>query len=99
MKVVRSSVIGYCFGVANSIDKAGEGIRKAAQLGVPCYSIGAIIHNKDVVSYFEKQGMTATRDCRSVAPGVAVIRAHGFPVSTTHVKADEYIVKFLKEKL
>ena len=81
MKVVRSSVIGYCFGVANSIDKAGEGIRKAAQLGVPCYSIGPIIHNKDVVRGFEKQGMVATRDCKSVAPGVAVIRAHGIPDS------------------
>ena len=81
MKVVRSSVIGYCFGVANSIEKAEEGIRKASELGLPCYSIGAIIHNKDVVSRFERQGMTATRDCRSVAPGVAVIRAHGIPDS------------------
>ncbi len=35
-------------------------------------------------------------DCEvNVVPG----GAHGFPVSTTHVKADEYIVKFLKEKL
>ena len=79
MKTVRSSVIGYCFGVANSIEKAEEAIRKAGEMGLPCYSIGEIIHNKDVVNRFEKMGMTATRDCDSVKPGVAVIRAHGIP--------------------
>ena len=29
MKVIRSKVIGYCFGVANTIEKAGLCIDKA----------------------------------------------------------------------
>ena len=81
MKVVRSAVIGYCFGVSNSIDKAGECVAKANMMGLPCYSIGAIIHNKDVVSRFEGLGMRIIKDPSAERPGVAIIRAHGIPDS------------------
>ena len=49
MKVVRSKVIGYCFGVSNTIEKATECISMAREENLPCYSIGSLIHNKDVV--------------------------------------------------
>jgi 4-hydroxy-3-methylbut-2-enyl diphosphate reductase len=79
MKVVRSKVIGYCFGVANSIDKAGECLEKARRENLPCYSIGSLIHNKDVVGYFASQGMKNLESPEGLEPGVALVRAHGIP--------------------
>ena len=57
MKVVRSKVIGYCFGVSNTINKAEECIQRSREENLPCYSIGQLIHNKDVVEHFTSQGM------------------------------------------
>ena len=79
MKVVRSKVIGYCFGVANTIEKAGECIAKAREENLPCYSIGALIHNKDVVEDFAKQGMRNSDSPDGLEPGIALVRAHGIP--------------------
>ena len=56
MKVIRSKVIGYCFGVSNTIEKAELCIDKAKEAGLHCYSIGQIIHNKDVVKNFTNRG-------------------------------------------
>ena len=81
MKVIRSKVIGYCFGVANTIEKAGLCIEKARDENIPCYSIGQIIHNKDVVRRFTDMGMKVTEWPDGFEPGVALIRAHGIPDS------------------
>ena len=79
MKVVRSKIIGYCFGVANSIDKAEECLEKARKENLPCYSIGALIHNKDVVGHFASQGMKNSETPEGLEPGIALVRAHGIP--------------------
>ena len=79
MKVIRSKVIGYCFGVSNTIEKAGLCIDEARMRGIPSYSIGQIIHNKDVVKRFTDRGMQITEQPDGFVPGVALIRAHGIP--------------------
>lgn len=81
MKVIRSKVIGYCFGVANTIDKAQQCIELSKTMNKPCYSIGSIIHNKDVVKRFQDLGMVTTTKADGLVPGVALIRAHGIPDS------------------
>lgn len=81
MKVIRSKVIGYCFGVANTIDKAQQCIELSKTMKKPCYSIGSIIHNKDVVKRFQDLGMVTTTKADGLVPGVALIRAHGIPDS------------------
>ena len=81
MKVIRSKVIGYCFGVSNTIEKAELCIETARREKTPCYSIGQIIHNKDVVRHFTDLGMLVTESPEAHEPGVALIRAHGIPDS------------------
>lgn len=81
MKVIRSKVIGYCFGVSNTIEKAQQCIELSKTMGKPCYSIGSIIHNKDVVKRFQDLGMVTTTKAEGFEPGVALIRAHGIPDS------------------
>ncbi len=79
MKVVRSKVIGYCFGVSNTIEKAAECVALARKEKLPCYSIGALIHNKDVVEAFAGQGMRNSDSPDGLEPGIALVRAHGIP--------------------
>lgn len=77
MLVRRSSIIGYCYGVSNTIKKAEECLALAKEKNLPCYSIGNLIHNNDVVSYFEEKGLRTITIKDDVPPGVALIRAHG----------------------
>lgn len=79
MKVLRSKVIGYCFGVSNTMDNATMCIGLAKQKGCRCYSIGSLIHNEDVVNHFRRQGLEAIKSPSGVVPGIALVRAHGIP--------------------
>ena len=84
MKVVRSKVIGYCFGVSNTINKAEECIQRSREENLPCYSIGQLIHNKDVVEHFTSQGMRNSESPDGLEPGIALVRAHGIPERLRH---------------
>ncbi len=88
MKIVRSKVIGYCFGVSNTIEKAEQCIALSREEGLPCYSIGAIIHNKDVVKRFSDLGMRETKSPAGLEPGIALIRAHGIADSVRRAYED-----------
>lgn len=79
MKVVRGNVLGFCFGVSNTVNLALECLRVAERKGLPCYSIGNLIHNKDVVDYFNGKGLCVVKDPKDAPAGVALIRAHGIP--------------------
>lgn len=79
MKVVRGEVLGFCFGVSNTMNMALECLRIAERKGLPCYSIGDLIHNKDVVDYFKEKGLRVIKDSDDASAGVALIRAHGIP--------------------
>ena len=77
MLVKKSSIIGYCYGVSNTIKLAQKCLDLAKQKNLPCYSLGKLIHNDDVVSYFEKEGLKSISQLDGNAPGIALIRAHG----------------------
>jgi len=77
MKVVRSSVIGFCFGVSNTVNMALECLRVAQKKNLPCYSIGELIHNRDVVEFFTEKGLQVIEKPTDAPAGVALIRAHG----------------------
>ena len=77
MIVKKSSIIGYCYGVSNTVRLAEEAVQLAKEKGLPCYSLGKLIHNNDVVSYFEKKGLKTIKTPKYNNPGVALIRAHG----------------------
>lgn len=81
MKVVRGEMLGFCFGVSNTVNMALECLRIAECKGLPCYSIGDLIHNKDVVNYFNEKGLCVIKDPKDAPAGVALIRAHGIPDS------------------
>ena len=64
---------GFCFGVSRSVDMA----EKLLDDG-PAYSLGQLIHNDDVVSYFEQRGLTVINSPEELPDGERVIiRSHG----------------------
>ena len=102
MKVLVAQKCGFCNGVRNAIRMAEkilaqEGPRKAGsgshEVGTRyqrnVYSLGPIIHNRDVVQRLAKAGLKTVKTVEEIQSGTVIIRSHG--------AAPEQIAKF-KEK-
>ena len=76
MKVKTAKTAGFCFGVKRAVDKVYELIENGVS---PIYTLGPIIHNEEVVSDFEKKGVTviSEEDIPKLREGTVVIRSHG----------------------
>lgn len=81
MKVIVAKNAGFCQGVKTAVDKALELAEKYGKI----YTLGALIHNEDVVSFLQSKGAVCLSKERwgELKKGdVALIRAHGIPLST-----------------
>jgi 4-hydroxy-3-methylbut-2-enyl diphosphate reductase len=81
LEIVRSSVLGFCYGVKSTIEKANSCLKAGKKENLPAYSIGALIHNADITRYFESEGLKVIKKPEDATPGIALIRAHGIPDS------------------
>ncbi len=72
MKVLVAEKCGFCHGVRNAISVAEEIL--AAENEV--YSLGPIIHNKDVVERLAKDGLRTVDDVEEIRSGTVLIRSH-----------------------
>ena len=71
--VIVAESAGFCFGVERSIRMAEE----ALQTG-PCYSLGELIHNEDVVNALSEKGLRVVETPEELPEGArVVIRSHG----------------------
>lgn len=78
MKVIRSDVLGYCFGVRRAVELAQKVLDEKSD--EPVYSLGPLIHNETVLKRFEQNGLKITQEdeLESIEDGATVIiRAHG----------------------
>ncbi|MGE4584002.1 MAG: 4-hydroxy-3-methylbut-2-enyl diphosphate reductase [Sphaerochaeta sp.] len=82
MKIVLSQTMGYCKGVSRALGMAENAISQAALKGKPVYSMGKLIHNRQVCACFAQQGMEEIEGPEGHAQGVVVLRAHGIPDAT-----------------
>lgn len=73
MKVVLAGKTGFCFGVKRAVTMAGSAIKNNR----PIYSLGSIIHNKQVVEALSKKGLKAINSADSIDKGTLVISSHG----------------------
>ena len=79
MKVVLSREYGFCHGVRVALKKLEEVIADNPERSI--FSIGEIIHNKDVVSDYKKRGIEIAESIFDIGSGIGVVRAHGLPQS------------------
>jgi len=83
VKIIMAESAGFCFGVKRAVDTVSQEITRCADEGRgPLYTYGPIIHNEQVVSRLEQQGVRvigSTEELRRVRQGTVVIRSHGVP--------------------
>jgi 4-hydroxy-3-methylbut-2-en-1-yl diphosphate reductase len=73
MKVIVAEKCGFCHGVKNAIRMAEEILAEGGKV----YSLGPIIHNKDMVERLAKAGLKTVDDVDEVESGTVLIRSHG----------------------
>ncbi|MEA3305672.1 MAG: bifunctional 4-hydroxy-3-methylbut-2-enyl diphosphate reductase/30S ribosomal protein S1, partial [Candidatus Omnitrophota bacterium] len=64
----------FCFGVKRAISLAEGALEKSAK---PVFSLGPLIHNRQVVERLSKKGLKITGDFKKIKYGTIVICAHG----------------------
>ncbi len=74
LKITLAKTAGFCFGV----DRAVKLVDDLLKNGERVYTLGPIIHNKQVTDDFEKRGATIVeKPAQADKNGVLVIRTHG----------------------
>ena len=76
MEVIVAKTAGFCFGVNNAVNVIYKLLEK--ELGKKIYTLGPIIHNKQVVNELQEKGViSASRVDEIERDSIVVIRAHG----------------------
>jgi len=73
MEVIVAKKCGFCHGVENAIKMAEKKLTEKGNI----YSLGAIIHNKDVVEQLAAKGLKTVESVDEVKSGTVLIRSHG----------------------
>ncbi|MGA2915527.1 MAG: 4-hydroxy-3-methylbut-2-enyl diphosphate reductase [Sedimentisphaerales bacterium] len=73
MNVIVAQGCGFCPGVRNAIKIAQQTLSKKKNV----YSLGEVIHNKDVVRQLAKAGLKIAEDVEQIPKGTVIIRSHG----------------------
>jgi 4-hydroxy-3-methylbut-2-enyl diphosphate reductase len=73
MKVIVAEKCGFCHGVKNAIRMAEEILAQEDEV----YSLGPIIHNKDVVEQLAQTGLKTVSKVEEIQSGTVLIRSHG----------------------
>ncbi len=84
MKIIRASVLGFCFGVRRAVELAEKALSENP--GKKVYSLGPLIHNENALRALEEKGLHILEesDIAELQEGsVVIIRAHGVAPSVT----------------
>ena len=73
MKVLVAEKCGFCPGVRNAISIAEEILKQRKDV----YSLGPIIHNRDVVDRLARAGLKTVDSVDEIPRGTVLIRSHG----------------------
>ena len=74
MEITIGEHAGFCFGVRRAVDKAFAGAKE----GLPCVTLGPLIHKPQEVARLESAGVRSVDSLDEVQPGqTVIIRSHG----------------------
>lgn len=74
LKVNISKFSDFCFGVKRAISLAEKALKNSPR---PVYSLGPLIHNRQVVRGLSKKGLNVAGDYKKIRKGTIVTRSHG----------------------
>ena len=72
MEVLTARTAGFCMGVRRAVEMA---LAAAAEAGGAVYSLGPLIHNRQVVEFLAQNGVRVAQE--PPLAGTVIIRAHG----------------------
>lgn len=72
MEVIVGKTAGFCFGVANAVNKTKKALEEEKKI----YCLGELVHNKEVIKELENNGVVFVNKVEE-ANGNIIIRAHG----------------------
>ena len=73
MRLKIAKKVGFCFGVRRAVKMAEEVLKREGK----AYSLGSVIHNKQVVEGLSKRGLEVIKSIDEADSGVLVISSHG----------------------
>jgi len=73
MPIRLAKKTGFCFGVKRAVTMAEAALKDRE----PIYSLGSIIHNRQVVEGLSRRGLKVISDARLIKKGRLVIASHG----------------------
>jgi 4-hydroxy-3-methylbut-2-enyl diphosphate reductase len=77
MEIRIARPAGICYGVGRALRLAREATLNSD--GLPVATIGALIHNPQVVSELEREGVKSVDGLADLQQGTLVVRSHGMP--------------------
>ena len=93
MEIILAEHSGSCWGVKRSIKIVFDVVR---QNGGPTYSLGPLIHNPQVVSKMEQEGVRVIDTLNEVkGTGTVIIRTHGTPPAIKQQLEDNPEIKIV----
>ena len=68
---------GYCAGVRKAMETAFQAAQEAREKGIPCSSMGELIHNPEAVETLRKEGVHPVARVEDAPDGMILLRSHG----------------------
>lgn len=88
MEIILAEEAGFCFGVRRALELAEKATRQREIV----YSLGPLIHNRQVVERLSEQGLLVCDNPEDLPPGsVVLIRAHGTGPATYELAAQRQL--------
>ena len=78
--ILLAESAGFCMGVSLALSKLNRALEQKNQRRI--FTFGPIIHNPQVLSFYEEKGVRITEDWNEPDPeDIVLIRAHGIPLA------------------
>ena len=68
---------GFCVGVRRAVELAQQAAQCAKLRGIPCYSLGDVVHNPSVTQHLRDMGVQVVSRVEDAAGGMLILRSHG----------------------
>ncbi len=91
MKIILARNIGFCFGVERAYNLSIKALEEEKS---PCYMLGMLVHNENVVEELCNKGLKFVQNPLEVQGGTVIIRAHGVG-DATYSKLEAQNVKII----
>lgn len=89
MDVKLATKLGFCFGVERAIERAQRVAESAGRGTGRIFSLGELIHNREVVEHLAEKGLRVLESPDQAGPGdTVVVRSHGVPPETIELLRD-----------